>query len=274
MSDNFPQDKSRFKLIVADFDGTLAGPDHKVSEKTVKAVKRWIDSGRHFTIATGRQFLMIEDECKKMGLVDPLIVRAGAEVVDPTTQKVLRSELIDEKDVDVIKKTLDESSIFQYGIEINDVIYDNLDFLAAFDFPQIKVKGLSEYKSGDVAKIHAKPKNPDDKNAEKVIDDIETNLPRINIFPTHNAIFGKGWDITSVRATKLFGIVRVMEILNIKREEIVGVGDSYNDFPLLEAAALKVAMGNGREEIRAVADVIVPSHDQDGVAYLIDKLLE
>jgi hydroxymethylpyrimidine pyrophosphatase-like HAD family hydrolase len=65
-----------------------------------------------------------------------------------------------------------------------------------------------------------------------------------------------------------------MELLNVKREEIVGVGDSYNDFPLLEAAGLKIAMENGHSEIKEIADFVVPSHENDGVAYLIDRLLE
>ena len=62
-------------------------------------------------------------------------------------------------------------------------------------------------------------------------------------------------------------------MLNIKTDEIIGIGDGYNDFPLLMACGLKVAMGNAVEELKAIADYIAPSVEEDGVVDVINKFV-
>jgi len=61
--------------------------------------------------------------------------------------------------------------------------------------------------------------------------------------------------------------------LKISREEIIGIGDHYNDFPLLMACGLKVAMGNAVDDLKAIADYIAPSVEKDGVADVIDRFV-
>jgi hypothetical protein len=272
MPNGFPKDTSKFKLIVSDFDGTLAGANHIVSKKVEDAVEKWTSAGKFFSIATGRQYLMIEDECKKMGLKDPVVVRAGAEVVDPKSGEVLNSEFIEKEDVGKILEFVEKSNTFLISIEIDNYIYSN--FKLEIEFPKIKFLSLPEFKIRRIHKIHLRPKNDLHVEQEDLIKGFIQNIPSIHAIATHNNTFGRGWDITSTKATKLHGIVKLMEILSIERKDIVGVGDSYNDFPLLEAAGFKVAMGNANDELKEIADVIIPSNEEDGVAYLIDNLLK
>ncbi|HXS15232.1 MAG TPA: HAD hydrolase family protein, partial [Candidatus Saccharimonadales bacterium] len=60
---------------------------------------------------------------------------------------------------------------------------------------------------------------------------------------------------------------------DISTEEIIGIGDGHNDFPLLMACGLKVAMGNAVDDLKAIADYIAPSVDEDGVADVIEKFI-
>jgi hydroxymethylpyrimidine pyrophosphatase-like HAD family hydrolase len=62
-------------------------------------------------------------------------------------------------------------------------------------------------------------------------------------------------------------------MLGVKYEEIIGVGDSYNDYSLLMASGLKVAMGNAVKELKDVADYIAPSVDEDGLAEVIERYI-
>ncbi|MBI5619841.1 HAD hydrolase family protein, partial [Candidatus Gottesmanbacteria bacterium] len=80
-------------------------------------------------------------------------------------------------------------------------------------------------------------------------------------------------EITHTDASKLHGIVEVARHLNIKTEEIIGVGDGYNDFPLLMASGLKIAMGNAVPELKEIADFVAPTVDEDGVATVIEKFI-
>lgn len=261
--------KKNYKLLVSDFDGTLAGSEHVVTDKVADAVMKWISTGRHFSIATGRQYLMIIDECKKMGLKSPVIVRGGAEVVDPVSDRVLNREYMSKIDVEKILGVLKKNKL-KFLIEKNDVLYSNFRF--ELEFSNIRYKKVSEFEVSEAPKIVVKAHGDNYKRVQDIMDGIENDLHGINIVRTHGR-FGYGWDVTSVKATKLHGIVQLMENLEIKREQTVGVGDGYNDFPLLEATGLKVAMGNAHKELKEIADIEVPSNEEDGVAYLIDKLL-
>ena len=85
---------------------------------------------------------------------------------------------------------------------------------------------------------------------------------------------GYEWiDVTDSEATKLHGIVEVAKLLHIKTHEMIGVGDGYNDFPLLMACGLKIAMGNAVPELKAIADFVAPSVEEDGVATVIEKFI-
>lgn len=270
MADNFPKDTSHFKLIVSDFDGTLTSSDHQISPKVKNSVKKWIDSGRFFTIATGRQFAMIKDECHDMNITTPVIVRGGAEIVDTVSGKVLFEELIDEKTIKELFQVFNQNKI-NFLVEKENVLFLNFNY--PLDFPTVVKKNLEEFTIQKAPKMAVKAYDEDFEKVSKIMKEIQKTYPNLSIHRTHN-LFGFGWDITSQRASKLFGVSKVLEFLDVSREQTVGVGDSYNDFPLLEAAGLKIAMGNAHPELKEIADITVPSNEEDGVAYLIDQLLK
>ena len=82
-----------------------------------------------------------------------------------------------------------------------------------------------------------------------------------------------GINITNSEVSKQHAIIEVAKILGIETHEIIGIGDGYNDFPLLMACGLKVAMGNAVPELKAIADYIAPSVEDDGVADVIEKFI-
>jgi len=81
------------------------------------------------------------------------------------------------------------------------------------------------------------------------------------------------FNITHIQATKLHGIEVIQKFMDLKRDEIIGCGDGYNDFPLLMASGLKVAMGNAIDELKEIADYVAPSVEEDGVADVIEKFI-
>ncbi len=89
----------KYKAIISDFDGTLAGRDGVISTKLVEAIHTWMNAGNHFSIATGRQFIHIKDQCKVLGLTTPQIVRGASEIVDPITEKIIWHEYISKEDI-------------------------------------------------------------------------------------------------------------------------------------------------------------------------------
>ena len=70
---------------------------------------------------------------------------------------------------------------------------------------------------------------------------------------------------------KAESIGKLIDILGIKRQEIIACGDGYNDVSMLKFAGLGVAMANASEDIRQLADVVTLSNDNDGVGQIVEN---
>jgi HAD superfamily hydrolase (TIGR01484 family) len=96
----------------------------------------------------------------------------------------------------------------------------------------------------------------------------------LTVYKSHHKKPGKyGLNITHINATKLHGIEMVLKKLGLKHDEVIGVGDSYNDFPLLMSCGLKIAMGNAVSDLKEIADYVAPSVQEDGVSDVIEKFV-
>lgn len=84
--------------------------------------------------------------------------------------------------------------------------------------------------------------------------------------PTNMEISVKG-------TTKESGVREVCQMLGFSMSDVIAMGDSDNDAKLLKAAGLGVAMANGEEHIKSIADVITATNNEDGVAQAIRKFV-
>ena len=73
---------------------------------------------------------------------------------------------------------------------------------------------------------------------------------------------------------KANGIKFIADKLNIQAKEVLACGDSYNDINMLRYAGLGIAMANANKDVKAAADYITHSNDEDGVAYAVKKFCE
>ena len=80
-------------------------------------------------------------------------------------------------------------------------------------------------------------------------------------------------EITPQGISKGTGLADLCSVLGISIAEAIGVGDAFNDVPMLEMAGLGVAMGNSNEAALGAADVVVGDNDHDGIAEVIDRYL-
>ncbi len=73
---------------------------------------------------------------------------------------------------------------------------------------------------------------------------------------------------------KAASLARLIKTLGIEREEIIAVGDGYNDISMIEYAGLGVAMANAASDIKAKADFVTLSNEEDGVAHVLKKFCD
>jgi len=253
--------KKKFKALIIDCDGTLvlSKQDALPTEIVTESVSR-ASSLLHVGIATQRSLYSSGPILKHLKLTGPSIIIGGARVIDSQTYKILHEELIRIADLnEVIKiiKKFDKKNNISFFIDKGDDAKDK--------------KWTEKY-------IPQKPPIavfiPDLKEEEA--DRLRKELSVISNISVHKVLPWTGQFgivINAAQATKQHGIFEVAKILNIDTQEIIGIGDSYNDFPLLMACGLKVAMGNAVEELKAIADYIAPSVEEDGVVDVINRFV-
>ncbi len=258
------------RIIFCDFDGTLTDRNVTISSPVKTAIHQWITSGNLFTIATGRQFGgVIEDVCKEIGLTAPQVTMGGAEIFDPEKRKVLDAIYVDPADAHRLATVLNQQDI-EYWIERTFEVFTKKSkqypqYFGNVDFFDQKNMTLENIPKMGIFGINGEKEKFVD---EKVVKD----FPSLHIVKVISDI-GKNWDVTNASATKHTGVLKIMELLGIAREDTIGIGDGANDFPLLAACGYKVAMGNAGESLKEIADFIAPEQKADGVAVTIEKLL-
>jgi HAD superfamily hydrolase (TIGR01484 family) len=250
----------QYKAIISDIDGTLTSKMTKddlyplPSKKVLQAINK-AKGKMHFVLATSRSLPYTNYLLDCLLLTSPYIVQNGAIIVDGKTKKILWEKQIYQNDLlRVIEYFLKKKLSF---------VIDERD------------------KTGITFTKNYVPHNPlnifvselTDKQAKEV----EHDLSDISTIAMHKVTSWTqtkwGFNITNAEVSKQHAVLEIAKILNISTEEMIGIGDGYNDFPLLMACGFKVAMGNAVTELKAIADYIAPSIDQDGVADVIKKFI-
>jgi len=246
----------KYKALFLDLDGTAVtlgslSPTHRVKEAVLKA-----DKILSVCLATGRilkHALPVIDTFNLSGLC---VISNGIQIYDPGKKSIIEEFAINQDDLPYLLEILrhHDLSIRYFDGETDMPYIDDLN----------KPKILSLYVESVNKEL-----------ADAIISELRF-LPDIS---THQMIIKStvdnniGLEIANIRATKQHGILEVAKRLGIGTHEIIGVGDGYNDFPLLMACGLKIAMGNAVPELKAIADFIAPTVEDDGVATVIEKFI-
>ncbi len=245
----------KYKAIIMDLDGTCI--PNRLDAVPSEAVRSAIAQARKkisVCAATGRPLSIAKRVIRELGITDYCATSDATVIYHPKTDKVVRSfPLIPEAAEAVKQHLINRKMRFMVGEEQKEDEYSG----NALPNPthSLAVPELSNEQADDLVQSL-------------------THVPNISVMKVKSFKPDKVWvTITHAEATKLHGVMVITELLGIDPSEVIGVGDGYNDYPLLSACGLKIAMGNAVPELKAIADFIAPSVDEDGVATVIDKFI-
>ena len=247
-----------YKALVIDVDGTLIASEDAMPSKQVKETIIQLQKNRkiHIAIATARPFKNIKRICKELQLSGYAIVSGGAQLINIQTGNYYYEYPLDyDHTITICRLIKALNSDIRIWIQDDGVDYVFSEFYKPYKPFVIVATALTD----------------------KVADGIINRLSSLSgFFYTKVSCWEKGsYDIhiTHEKATKQHGIETLAGIWEISKEEIIGIGDGYNDYNLLQASGLKIAMGNAVDEIKKIADYVAPSVDDDGLAIAINKYL-
>lgn len=245
----------KYKALLLDVDGTTIPNklDGKPSTKVINSIKK-AQKIVHVGLATSRCYPIAKPVIDVLSLKGLSIFLGGAKLFDLTKQEYLYKQALDNESAKEVANILTSHNIpFFTCMKDVDELFDKSTTI------------------NECHMIYALEVDP--KHVEEIINDLAhittLSVQRIPDWKEHKISL----TITHAQATKQHGIVELAKALKIKPEEIIGVGDGYNDFPLLMACGLKIAMGNAVPELKAIAGHIAPSVEDDGVAWVIEKFI-
>lgn len=255
-----------YKLIVLDLDGTLLNSEKEISEGNLAALKRARQDGALIAFSTARSAGAMREY---IAAVQPdILISNGGALVERNGEILFNRQLSAESVRHIIKRCFELSDgKCEITIDTDHGYFWNYkpdcDFTAAglqcpdnlrysdytdFNYPAYKVTAEVE-REEDALKIAAE------------ITDCGTLSFR-----------GEIWRrFAHTEATKRNALERICGCLSIQPKEILAFGDDYNDLEMLEYCT-GVAMGNALPEVKAAAEFVTDTNDNDGVAKFIGKI--
>ncbi|MEX2210676.1 MAG: Cof-type HAD-IIB family hydrolase [Gaiellaceae bacterium] len=260
----------RVDAFACDLDRTLIGEDGVLRPRTRAAIEAVRAAGVPFVVVTGRMFqsvrpYLVGDE--------PVVCYQGAVVAEPATGRFLRHELIP---VELARETL--AAVAKEGFHVNCYVGDELyvaevtpEARAYADFQHIPIHPVGDL----VAWLDEPPTKLVSVGDPDALDGLESRMKarfdgRLYISRSLPYFL----EFASPAVTKASGLAFLAEHLGFAREWTVAFGDGENDVELLEWAGYAVAVENAHERVLAVADLVCPGPDEEGVAQVLEAFLD
>lgn len=269
------------RLIALDMDGTLLDDNKKLSERNRRALEACIARGIYVVPCTGRTAKGIPEEVLSVPGIRYAITVNGGMIEDLQTGEIMDRHLLD-KDIalDVINLVADRHVMYDAYIKGDGIseerFYDHLDdygitpgIQALIKSTRRKVPNIIEYVKnwdGAVDKVNFFFTDLEER------EEVQELLKKRTDVLVSSAVFNN-LEINGLGATKGYGLLRLAELLGIKQEETMAFGDGDNDMTMIQMAGVGVAMANGIEALKEIADQIAPVNNESGVAQTIERLV-
>ena len=242
---------TKIRLIALDLDGTLVGHGKaEVSERLKVAVSEAQARGIEVVIATGRHFSTSQSIGEALG-VDYMVTLNGGEIrtIDGT---LIHRQAIDFETVEAIVKIYDTFDSHYWLVSDQDVYQRALP---------------GDYQSHEWIKFGFDI--TDDQKRMELTDFFTAfeTLEVTNSSETNIELNRKG-------THKQAAIAYLLDARGLDESMVMAMGDSMNDYTMIQSAGFGVAMGNAQEAVKTMADYITDRYDQDGAAKAIEKILK
>ncbi len=273
------------KLFAFDIDGTLLDNKSKVPDSSIEALKKLDDAGIKVVLASGRVFSSVKYNQNLLNIRGPIVATNGS-LISLDGRDIYKTYPLEE---DKLKQLYE----FCISNKLDFHIYDDENYYTnRVNLEKIKHLEIDNnygmnyqvnliYKNDPISYLIENNK----KAVKFQISGIDDNdLSRNEIVKILNNDFSDSLYITSSgfsqleigneNATKWSSIEEICEILGINKNEVAAIGDAHNDIPMVSNAELGFAMGNAKEELKEVADVIVADNESSGILEAVNYILE
>lgn len=287
-----------YKLVTVDLDGTLLNSYGEVTENTKEKIKKTQEKGVEIMIASGRPIDSIKIIAEEINSKKYFIAGNGAIIYDIQKEKIIYEKYIPRQKIIEIAKICEENNISYNIYTEKNIITQDLKYNVLYYYKEnlkkdankitsiIKVDSILEYVKNEpnikCLKITVCDENQTIfKSIVRRLRAIE-NIDVMDVSHMSRKVFKQGTEdieigyfyteISSTQVNKWQAIKYLLPILQIKPEEVIGIGDNINDKEMIENAGLGVCMGQSTPVIKEISDEITDSNTEEGVANVLEKI--
>ena len=263
---------SAVKLLAVDVDGTLLDSQHQLTHRTEEALRRAMNAGIQVVLTTGKTRKAVAEIIDSLSLSTPGAYVQGAVLQDGDgvvfSQHTLPAEV---------------------AAQVGDFARESGLHLVAFAGTKILAEELNPHTRRFVDHREPEPtlvsspallRERSDLNKLVVLGEsktIDTRRPELEAAVGEAAVVVQAvpgmLEVLPHGVSKGAGLREILALLDLPPSQVMAIGDAENDIELLAAAGIGVAVGNAVPKLKEIADWVVASNDEDGVAEAIDRLL-
>lgn len=262
----------KFKAVVSDLDGTLLNSKHHISKESIEVIKKLMESGVKFFIATGRHHLDVQHIMTKDKLKTGIITSNGAIVLDENRKELVRHEIKGEIAKDLFAK-IDFRDTY-VNVYKDNVWYINKDWEEAKLYTEDSgfeyiLKDLDTYGDKDITKIFITSEDHDllVELEREILDGFSHNLAIVFSGPNCLEIMAHG-------VNKAKSLEEILNIYDISLEETIAFGDGFNDYEMLKKVGRGFVMGNAHYKLKNALckNPVIGTNDENAVAEKIKEI--
>lgn len=256
-------------ILMSDVDGTLLLPDQPVCERNVETLRRFTERGGRFGIATGRSKEATVDFVKTLPVNAPCVVYNGGGVYDYTAEKFLYEEFLPPESREYVlrfRERLPEIPV----LVITNGNYFDITGIPFFSFSaeyrrHFGVAPLEELTTPWYKALFAVEPEKNERFWSFLR---ETDFPGVRFVQTNASLV----EMLPAGSSKGKALAHLVELGIFKKENIVAIGDYYNDLEMILFAGIGVTLCDSPDDIKTAADLVVGTCAGGAVADVVEHL--
>lgn len=260
-----------YKLIVTDIDGTLYSDEKKIGDRDVKAIHEMKKLGVDMVLSSGRYYRGVLPIAEKLGLDTTYHIATNGMCYFNTSGEVEFTHVFDPEDYKRLIMHLRKTSRSYVIINKDCLWYETEDRSCVEtmipnngDVPFIKVDDALEIE--DPFQICAYYGNP--KECEDIL---SGEFDTISGAVTYHVLI----DFIPKGIDKFIALRRILDITDVRPEEVIGVGDNDNDLPIIENVGLGISVNNASENMKRASDIVLErTNNENPMEEILERIIK
>ncbi|MGI6071130.1 MAG: Cof-type HAD-IIB family hydrolase [Blautia sp.] len=272
----------KIRMIGFDLDGTILDSKKRLSKENIEAVTQAVEQGVIVLPATGRPQAGVPKEVLAIPGVRYLLASNGTRIIDLTTDEVIYQMCMDHELTMRLARSFAQVTDGMWELYAEGKCFVNEETYHFVDHPAMTAEMIQYLSSTrtyvkdllgnmEATKACAEKFQTFYENEERLERTMEILDREPEVVVTSSSPYNL--EINSKKAGKGNGLLALGKILGIEKEEIMAIGDSSNDWDMLEKVGMPVVMENSDAKTKKLAKYIARSNDENGVAHVIRKFI-